>query len=76
MTFTELELVLLCSCAFILFLNYQLNKLLNTHREAHAVLMTCINGVADKKAVFYRDADGNISCKRIHSLENTNGATN
>ena len=69
MTFTDLELVLLSAVIILVAINYSLNKLLKVHREAHVVIMSCINGAADKKAVFYRHADGTIGCKPTNSLE-------
>jgi hypothetical protein len=75
MTFTDLELVLMASVVVLIVINYSLNKVLNVHRQAHVVIMSCINGVADNKAVFTRGADGTISCKLINSTENSNGTS-
>lgn len=72
MTFTELEIVLMLGLVAMLIVNHLQSKLLNTHREAHAIIMSCINGVADKKAVFIRAADRTISCKPTNSLEKHN----
>jgi hypothetical protein len=75
MTFTDLELVLMSAVIILVAINHSLNKLLKVHREAHAIIMSCINGVADKKAVFARRADGTIGCKPINSLEKSHGTS-
>ena len=70
MSLTELELVLLVSVAILVGINYSLSRVLKLHRQAHAIVMYAINDVADKKAAFYRKADGSIGCKPTNSTEN------